>query len=160
MKVEWNEYEVYPDGSQATWVDGTIYLGNKQYEFTIHDHTLEKAKKEDEFFHRHVTHAYEVSGLPYYIGADTFYKNGFESAYGYLSVGIDKNPGYEDKTSRNEYSGTPKLTIKDVENLVVKCFIEAFEFNYDEELNKFKENLDKRKALMEEAETYRKETNL
>ena len=26
-----------------------------------------------------------------------------------------------------------------------------------EELNKFKENLDKRKALMEEAETYRKE---
>ncbi len=155
MKVEWNEYQEWPDGSGSSYVEGHIYIGENEYEILIEDHTLENSKANDKANKRSVSHAYNVDGLPFLVKPEIILKYGFEPAAGSVSsVGIDRNPGYSNWKSRHEYVGTPEHTIKDVERLVEKCFIEKFKFDYDKELKKLMKNLNKRKTLMEEVEEY------
>ncbi len=152
MRVIWEEFKVYPDGSQSDTVYGKLCLGDKEYHVTIEDHTREGQKLDDAKIHRDVTHAYIVGGLPHYIGSECFRKMGFDFAtIGVNSCGIDKNEGYESRESMYSYIGTPKHTIKEVEELVVKAFIEAFTFDYDTKLAEFKAELDARKERMNEA---------
>ncbi len=161
MRVETNDFEIYSDGSQSNSVYGTIYLGNKKYEFRIDDYSRPNAKEKDKRAHREVTHAYIVSGLPYYRGSECFKKYGFSfDCFGCDCCGIDINPGYEDGTSEYEFVGTPEHTIEEVKELVIKAFVESFQFDYDKELEKFKKKLDKRKTQMDEVNEYMEENNL
>lgn len=160
MKVKWDRFEVYEDGSQSDRSYGSLTIGGKEYDVTIVDHTRPCAQEDDKHYRHDVTHAYEVTGLPFYIGADPFYAVGFENYPGLSSVGIDRNPGYESRESRYCYSGDrPEHTIEEVERLVVDAFVEAFCFDYDEELEKAKKELDKRQLLMDEALEYQKSAN-
>ena len=160
MKVEWERYKVYDDGSQSDKSYGTITLGDREFHVTIIDHTRPGQKEDDIKYRRSVSHAYEVSGLPHYIGDDCFYKIGFENYPGLSSVGIDKNPGYEKEDSEDCYCGiAPEHTIEEVEHLVEDAFVKAFCFDYEEELNKFKAELNERQRLMAEAVSYQELRN-
>ena len=156
MKVKWNRYETYEDGSQSTRSYGIITIGNENYEVTITDHTKPLQKESDIRHCRDVTHAYEISGLPYYTGTDCFYKLGFENYPALSSVGIDRNPPYGDALTYNFcYEGPdPEHTIEEVERLVEDAFVKAFCFDYNEELAKFKAELNERQNRMDEAISY------
>ena len=156
MKVEWERYKVYEDGSQSNWSNGIITLGDKKYEVSIVDHTREDQKEEDKHYHRRVSHAYEISGLPFYIGSECFYDLGFENYPSPSSVGIDRNPSYDNMDYGFCYEGpAPEHTIEEVEHLVEDAFVKAFCFDYNKELAKLKAELDRRQSLMDEALSYK-----
>ena len=155
MKVEWERYKIYEDGSQSPCSYGVITLGDKEYDITITDHTKLWQKEDDIRFHRKVSHAYEISGLPYYIGSECFYNLGFESYPSLSSVGIDKNPGYGDMDCCCYTGLVPEHTIEEVEHLVEDAFVKAFSFDYNEELAKLKADLDRKQRLMDEAVSYK-----
>lgn len=156
MKVEWERYKIYEDGSQSPCSYGVITLGDKEYDVTITDHTRPWQKEDDIRFHRKVSHAYEISGIPFYIGSECFYDLGFENYPSLSSVGIDRNPSYDNMDYGFCYEGlAPEHTIEEVEHLVEDAFVKAFCFDYDEELAKYKAALDKKQRLMDEAVSYK-----
>lgn len=160
MRVETEEFVVFPDGSQSNWIEGKIFLGKKEYEFMITDHTRPGQKESDKKAKRDVPYAYEISRLPYKIGEAPFEKYGFSASGYFNAVGLDENPGYEDRSSEHEFVGEPKHTIEEVKELVIKAFIDNYQFDYDKKLEEFKKKLDKRQALMDEANSYLKENGL
>lgn len=155
MKVEWERYKIYEDGSQSSRSYGTITIAGEQYDVSIIDHTRPAQKEDDERHHRDVSHAYEISGLPYYIGSKCFYDLGFESYPSLSSVGIDKNPGYKDEDCYCYTGLAPEHTIEEVEQLVEDAFVKAFCFDYNKEFAKLKAELDRRQSLMDEALSYK-----
>lgn len=153
MKTEWNRYEEYSDGSVSPCSFGIFILGDKKYEVTIIDHTTPYEIEHDtRYRNRGCTHAYEISGLPFYIGGECFYQVGFENFPGLSSVGIDRNPSYGTENYKYCWDGSvPEHTIEEVEHLVEDAFVKAFEFDYDKELEALKEKLDARQRIMDEA---------
>ena len=159
MRVEWENYKDYGDGDCANWCEGKFFLNDgREFEVTITDHTRPGQQKEDEHYRRQVTHAYEISGMPYYRSAKAFYEVGFDSHPGLNSVGLDINPGYEDGTSIHAYKGdVPKHSIKEVEAMVEQAFVKSFQFDYEGELTKYKAELDKKQIVMDEVNAWQKQ---
>ena len=152
MQVEWERFKTYDDGSQSNRSYGTFTFRGKEYEVTIIDHTRPGQKEDDQKYRRDVTHAYEISGLPYYIGHNCFIELGFEEYPALDSVGIDRNPVQPEADDYEYcYAGlVPEHTIEEVEHLVEDAFVRAFCFDYKTEYNNFMKELNERQSKMNE----------
>ena len=153
MKVTWNEYPTFPDGTQSYWVEGVFIINDKKYTLDIKDHTRESAKKDDYEVKRHVPFAYDVRGFKAF-DTNSFLKFGL-NPYGLCDAGIDENIGYNDGTSKYRFTGKAAHTIKDVEKLVELAVIDSFQFDYEAELAAAKARLDARRKIMDDVNEYK-----
>ena len=148
MKVEWIE-------SIQGVHEGVITLGDKKYETVIYDHTNENIIKEDQNYARsELRFAYTVY-LPLHIPHRSYFELGFKSSY-YQDVGIDLTENLINGNNYDcRYVGNPKHTIEDVKKLVVQGFINAFQFDYDKALKEVIDEVNERKAKMDEVNKYK-----
>ena len=151
MKVEWTN----PENYYIHYCKITLYNKKEPYELYLADHTCPEGMNQDiARQRRNLKHAYTVS-LPFAVLSEPWLKLGFESSY-YDTIGIDLSENL-DKQGRNVdncYIGTPKHTLEEVKDLVIKGFIDSFQFDYDKELKKEIQILNKRKARMDEVNEY------
>ena len=154
MTVTWDDdFKVYPDGSQADFIEGHFLINGEKNEIDIIDHTRECAKEDDYKIKRRVPFAYEIKSIRPF-KQDSFLKYGL-TPYNLCSAGIDENIGYTDGSSRYRFIGKAAHTIKDVERLVELAVIDSFQFDYDAELAKEKARLDSYKKIMDEVNEYK-----
>nr|WP_297765676.1 hypothetical protein [uncultured Butyrivibrio sp.] len=159
MRFDWEVFKTYDDGSQSTRCNGKIYRNNgRKYSWGwIEDHTKEAAKEDDKEVGRNVYYAYLVHGFENCLSSDAlravFKEHGFsEDEYGsagFSSMGICPNENYRENP--HEYTGTPKCTAYDVMRMVEEAVVKTLSFDYEAELAEYKERLDKRQAIMDEA---------
>ncbi len=154
MTVTWDDdFKVYPDGSQADFIEGHFVINGEKYEIDIIDHTCECAKEDDYKIKRRVPFAYEIKSIRPF-KPDSFLKYGL-TPYNLCSAGIDENIGYNDGTSKYRFTGKATHTIKDVERLVELAVIDSFQFNYEAEFAVAKARLDDRRKIMDEVNEYK-----
>lgn len=148
MKVEWTE------NIQGIH-EGIITLGDKKYETIIYDHTSKNMIESDQHnARRDLRFAYTVY-VPEYIPHKYYFKLGFEGSY-YQDVGIDISENLINGNNYDcRYVGNPKHTIEDVKKLVVQGFINAFQFDYDKALKEAIDEVNERKARMDEVNEYK-----
>lgn len=148
MKVEWTEniHGIH---------EGVITLGDKKYETIIYDHTSKNMIEADQHSARkNLRFAYTVY-VPEYIPYKYYFELGFEGSY-YQDVGIDISENLiNDNNYDCRYVGNPKHTIEDVKKLVVQGFINAFQFDYDKALKEAIDEVNERKARMDEVNEYK-----
>lgn len=148
MKVEWTE------NIQGIH-EGIITLGDKKYETIIYDHTSKNMIESDQHnARRDLRFAYTVY-VPEYIPHKYYFELGFEGSY-YQDVGIDISENLINGNNYDcRYVGNPKHTIEDVKKLVVQGFINAFQFDYDKALKEAIDEVNERKARMDEVNEYK-----
>lgn len=150
MKVEWTSSDNY-----STYYCIITMDNGKKFEMWINDHTSEVAIEFDTKERRNrLQFAYTVC-VPSYFYCSPWRQLGFEGSY-YDDIGIDKSENLVDGRNPDfHYVGTPKHTLEEVKQLVVKGFINSFQFNYEEELQEAIDEVNKRKELMDEVNRYK-----
>ena len=157
MKIVWNEYKKYDDGTQASWVEAKVWIGDKHFDFIIYDHSTDRAKESDEHYKREITHAYVISGLGYAIGGRGCKEAGLDpNCYGCDHYGVDRNSGYDDKTSEHHFIGSPIHTIEDVKRMCENAIIKAYNFDYNKKITEAITLINEQKKLMDEVNEFAK----
>lgn len=138
MKITWNDYEEFPDGSKSGHCDAVVEIGGTVYDgIWIVDHTTPQQMEEDRFVGRTVRYAYDV-----YMGP-------------FMDFHVDPNSTLN--TGRLWEGGTPEHTIDDVKRMVEDQIIKRFTFDYEERKAEVLAHLEKQRLDMEEVLAFKKQ---